>query len=521
MRSLHSLPSRSIKATRSKAISPQQASFELRNRVFLALNKLADRDTHQIGVEELDKIINNLGPESIVSVLSCISETDSEQKSAVRKECVKLMGTMTKLHGALMAPYLGKMIASIAKRLRDPDTVVRDVCGETVGLLAYHLGCFSYGDNGGAVAVLSKPLFEALGEQNRNVQMGAAMSLTRVFDEAREVPISLLQQMLTRIIKLLKNPHFMAKPALVDLIRSIVQAGGASSAQTLSLAVNSIQEGLKSSEWTTRKAAAVALQQIAENADLLSRALWPFKATSIQSLERARFDKVKPVRDAAMQALNYWKSISEFDSGGVSSTPSPPKVQNLHEESEGSCVTKSFESKSNRATPEQYKNQVYDDSADNLEFSATSDPLQMSVETKKVIVMPDSFPSSCSSELAGIRKQLEDIKRAQSSLMVLLQGFAQNSMDTLSELKLKVNDLEITVDKIAQNSSSRNSIGGLQAKPSPSSCLSTSRPMAKTTCRTLKNLSPSLLAAKNADDKLFGFLPTMLDQKRRNEQIKT
>lgn len=222
MRSLHHVQSRNIKASGNKAMSSQQASFELKHRVFLAMNKLADRDTYQIGVEELDRTIDGLGPEGIIPFLSCISETDTEQKSAVRKECVKMMGTLARLHGSLMAPHLGKMIASIVRRLRDQDSVVRDACAETVGILASHLGGCRLGD-GGAIVVLSKPLFEALGEQNRYVQTGAAMCLTRVFDEASEAPISFLPQMLTRIVKLLKNPHFMAKPALIDLIRSIIQ----------------------------------------------------------------------------------------------------------------------------------------------------------------------------------------------------------------------------------------------------------------------------------------------------------
>ena len=304
-------------------MSSQQASFELKNRAFLALNKLADRDTYPRGMEELEKIIDGLGPEGISPFLSCITETDAEQKSAVRKECVKMMGTLTRLHGSLMVPHLGKMINSIAKRLKDQDTVVRDACAETAGLLASHLGGYTPGDSGGAVVVLSKPLFEALGEQNRNAQTGAAMCLARVFDEAGEAPFPFLPQMLNRIIKLLKNPHFMAKAALIDLIRSIIQvilvcllmfryplilllqlrlaqflkfinlsiqAGGAS--QSLSLAVNSIQEALKCSEWTTRKAAAVALLDLAENAELLSGALCPLKTSCINSLDCCRFDKV-------------------------------------------------------------------------------------------------------------------------------------------------------------------------------------------------------------------------------------
>ncbi|CAA6672100.1 unnamed protein product [Spirodela intermedia] len=577
MRSLHHVQSRNIKANGSKAMSSQQASFELKHRVFVAMNKLADRDTYQIGVEELDRTIDGLGPEGMIPFLSCIIETDTEQKSVV--------------HGSFVAPHLGKMITSIVRRLRDQDSVVRDACAETVGILASHLGGFRLGD-GGAIVVLSKPLFEALGEQNRYVQTGAAMCLTRVFDEASEAPISFLPQMLTRIVKLLKNPHFMAKPALIDLIRSIIQAGGASAVQTLSLAVNSIQEALKSSDWTTRKAAAVALLGIAESAELLSGSLRPLKASSIHSLECCRFDKVKPVRDAAVQALSSWKSIPGLDSlealeadsltkenvsrvdysestspsvGGwkdaflrkvgrsasrdnctsmtkrsplsirkgsqnnaqdhlysraddwhveisLPKTRITPPVETLHEESEGSCVTKSFEGKNDNAIPRQGKNYGYDQLDDNPECSATSDLVNMSFETKHATVAPDFIeegnsvnlsrpkhrfradmdlatdgyldktkeyksiipgvfcgcPSSSPGELALIRKQLLDIERKQSSLMDLMQvrfWFTTNSMDALSVLQSKVHNLEITVDKIAQDfSMSRNCVSGARSK---------------------------------------------------------
>lgn len=48
----------------------QQVVFELKQRVVLALNKLADRDTYQIGVEELEKIIECLTPDGVTPFLS-------------------------------------------------------------------------------------------------------------------------------------------------------------------------------------------------------------------------------------------------------------------------------------------------------------------------------------------------------------------------------------------------------------------------------------------------------------------
>ncbi|MCL7042334.1 hypothetical protein MKW94_028922, partial [Papaver nudicaule] len=65
-------------------------------------------------------------------------------------------------------------------------------------------------------------------------------------------------------------------------------AGGASSQNTLSAAMSSIQEALKSSDWATRKAASVALAGIAVSG---GSSLLSFKASCICSLESCRFDK--------------------------------------------------------------------------------------------------------------------------------------------------------------------------------------------------------------------------------------
>lgn len=211
-----------LKAKGTTRVNTQQVIFELKHRVVLALNKLADRDTYQIGVDELEKMVECLTPEGVAPFLSCIMDTDSELKSAVRKECIRMMGMLASFHGGIIGPHLGKMMASIVKRLKDSDSIVRDACVETVGMLASKLSN-GEGESDAVFVTLVKPLFEALGEQNKQVQSGSALCLARIIDNTNDPPISILQRMLTRIIKLLKNPHFMAKPAVIELNRSIIQ----------------------------------------------------------------------------------------------------------------------------------------------------------------------------------------------------------------------------------------------------------------------------------------------------------
>ncbi|CAI9766003.1 unnamed protein product [Fraxinus pennsylvanica] len=305
-----------VKGKGNTRVNSQQVVFELKNRVILALNKLADRDTYQIGVEELEETIECLTPDGVAPFLSCILDTDSKQKSMVRKECVRLLGVFATFHEGLIGTYLGKMVASIVKRLKDSDSVVRDACIETLGTLASKLNG-SVGENDGVFVVLVRPLFESLGEQNKQVQFGSALCLSRVIDSIHNPPASILQKMLARTVKLLKNPHFMAKPAIIELNRSIIQAGGAATHSALSAAITSIQEALKNSDWATRKAASSALRDIASCGGVC---LGSFRSSCIGSLESCRFDKVKPVRDTALQALHLWKNLLG------SATPEPSEA---------------------------------------------------------------------------------------------------------------------------------------------------------------------------------------------------
>lgn len=295
--------------------SKGKAAFELKHRLVQALNKIADRDTYQIGLSELEKAVDTLSPDTVGPFLSCVIDTDADQKSAVRRECVRVIGALARSQGGLLAPHMTKVVTSVVRRLKDADSAVRDACVDTCGTLS--VCARNYGDGGAALVALVRPLFESLGEQNRYVQAGAALCLAKVIDESSYFPGPVLPQMLGRVVKILKNPHFMAKPAVIELIRSIVQAEGASTDQALSSALTSIMDSLKSNDWTTRKAASVALSSIAVSSGYLVAS---FRTSCLRSLERCKFDKVKPVRDAITHAIQMWKAIPGSD------TPEPSEA---------------------------------------------------------------------------------------------------------------------------------------------------------------------------------------------------
>ncbi|KAL3693425.1 hypothetical protein R1sor_007076 [Riccia sorocarpa] len=303
--------------TRGTAKSSGPASqlllIELKHRVLGALHKLADRDTQQIAVDDLERIVQSLSPEGISLCLNCLYDTDAQQKSVVRKECVKLFGTLASVHGDLLVPHLSKIVTTIVRRLKDPDTNVRDACVETMGCLAAQVP--GAGGESGPLPLFVKPLFDAMGEQNRSLQIGAALCVARVFECLKTQPPSVLQKLCLRICKFFNSPSFQAKAALLSAIASLFQAAGTGAAHHLTSLVPLAEDALDNPDWATRKAAADTLSRLAST---VGPALLTFKQDCTQALENSRFDKVKPVRDSVGEALQLWKNLPGAETGNTS-----------------------------------------------------------------------------------------------------------------------------------------------------------------------------------------------------------
>lgn len=211
----------------SSSLSSHLAMVELKQRILTSLSKLSDRDTYQIAVEDLEKIIQGLSPESIPMILNCLYEASNDPKPAVKKESLRLLTVVCVSHSDSTSTHLTKIIAHIVKRLKDSDSGVKDACRDAIGALsAQYLKGVGVGDNGGlgpVVALFVKPLFEAMGEQNKGVQSGAAICMAKMVECASDPPISAFQKLCLRICKLINNPNFLAKAAILPVVASLSQ----------------------------------------------------------------------------------------------------------------------------------------------------------------------------------------------------------------------------------------------------------------------------------------------------------
>ncbi|XP_050373353.1 TORTIFOLIA1-like protein 4 [Argentina anserina] len=272
---------------------------DLKQRVITCLNKLSDRDTLAMATNELEFIARNLTQDSYATFLICIHNTDASSKPPVRKQCVSLLTSLSNSHGDALAPLLPKMVSTVLRRLRDPDTAVRLACVEAVAAMSARITTPEF-----APAFL-KPLMDTLAvEQDSNSQIGAALCLAAAIDAAPEVEAAQLRRSLARLGKLAKSEGFRAKAALMVLIGSIVGAGGASSKGALDWLVPCVVEFLSSDDWAVRKGAAETLGKVATAESDLAPL---YKACCLGALESRRFDKVKVVRETMNNALEMWK----------------------------------------------------------------------------------------------------------------------------------------------------------------------------------------------------------------------
>ncbi|RZC59070.1 hypothetical protein C5167_006369 [Papaver somniferum] len=290
------LPKRSTQ-TQNQTASTQN----LKQRVITCLNKLSDRDTQTIATAELESIARNLSHESFLPFLNCIYDTDSSEKTPVRKQCVKILGFLSETHGDSLNPFVNKMVLNIIKRLRDSDTAVRLACVDSISAMVNQIENVPF-------TSFTKPLMEAIQfEQDYSIQIGAALCLSSVIEGSNDPELVQLRRVLPKLIKLLKSDSFKAKPALITLIGSIIGVGGIVS-NVLENLIPCLIEFLSNEDWNTRKAAAETFSKLGvKEKDILVE----FKSPCLNAFESRRFDKVKVVRDRMNEMIEVWKDIPE------------------------------------------------------------------------------------------------------------------------------------------------------------------------------------------------------------------
>ncbi|KAI3717782.1 hypothetical protein L1987_69609 [Smallanthus sonchifolius] len=489
--------------------SNQSSARDFRHRVLVCLNKLSDRDTHSAAATELESIAKALNHDSIPPFLSSISATDSSDKSPVRKQCVRLISTLSETHGDVLSPYLSKLLSAVVRRLRDPDTVVRTACVAATGSIASHITKPPF-------MSVAKPFVDALvTEQDLNSQIGAALCLASVINGAPDPDTAYLRRLLPRMEKLLKSGSFKAKAALLTVVTSVIRVGAASSPVIVRNLVKLMTEFVaKSEDWSVRKGAAEVLEKLAVvETDLLPE----YKASCLKTFEAKKFDKVKGVRETMNQMIEAWNAVldapeevspppeshSSKEEANAQNPLRTPQIISKRTVSSGSSTStatrrNSIEYTSRTTGPAMFRKldrkKPNDQKHDTTEgqhikqrslkqetiralFSEISDEKTHESEYHEDMSYPrvagskpnlDVDPVHQDSEdLSLIRNQLVQIETQQSNLFDLLEKYIRSSQDGMRSLESRVRGLESSLDEISFDLANSTGQG---SNPEPTLC---------------------------------------------------
>ncbi|CAI9785194.1 unnamed protein product [Fraxinus pennsylvanica] len=445
----------------------KQPSGDIRTRVNSCLNKLSDRDTLSMATNELESIARTLSTDSFGPFLNCLSATDSSEKSPVRRQCVRLLGILSASHGDALSPHLSRMLSSVLRRLRDPDSAVRSACVDAITSITTHVTKPPF-------SAILKPLVDALfHEQDQNSQIGASLCLAAAMEAAQEHDRAELKTLLQRLLKLVKSDCFKAKSSLLVLIGSIVSVGAAKSRNLLKCLVSTAVEFLSSEDWATRKAAAEVLERlVTAERDLLPE----FKASCVFTLNSKRFDKVRAVRETMNRALEIWRDVPAVyeeestpkDSGNGEHSParlsrSPANNGSRTPQLRKTTTTKSPASSSSSAASNhkislKSENRKSSTSRSDFRKNFRSRVVPCNGSEDTVLDMAAHNADECElgnqiefEDLTLIRKQLLQIEDQQSSLLELLQRFIGSSQKGIDSLEKRVNGLEKVLDEMSRD----------------------------------------------------------------------
>ncbi|ESQ29510.1 hypothetical protein EUTSA_v10023992mg [Eutrema salsugineum] len=426
---------------------------DLKQRVIACLNRLSDRDTLSLAAAELESIALNLSPETFSLFINCLQNTDSSAKSPVRKHCVSLLSVLSRSHGDSLAPHLSKMVTTILRRLRDPDSSVRAACTAASVDMTTSI-------TGSPFSTLSGPLIETLiHDCDPNAQIGAAVCLAAAIDAAEEPDVEQLQKALPKIGKLLKSEGFKAKPELLGAIGSVIGAVGGrnSDKAVLDWLLPNVLEFLSSDDWHARKAAAEAMARVA----MAEQELAPlYKKACVGIMESRRFDKVKLVRETMNRTLSLWKQLEGDDSTEISESSSSSKSA-----SSGSSATSRQRSNTLKGKDKNIKapissklNDVEEKrnhstlGAKRVLFPAKPKPKPrdaQSSDEENLEARSSSSQRKNAEELSLIRNQISLIEKQQSNLFDLFQRLMESSQNGMQSLERRVRGLETNLSVIS------------------------------------------------------------------------
>ncbi len=487
----------------------EAARQEVRSRVSKALLKLHDRDTIQNGVAEIVAVAEELKPEFAPVVVNQLCEFEDSKNVAARCHAARLLPAIASANYPAVQNHIGKMVQSLCKRVKDSDTTVRDAVAEAIGEMArvvclqeptkqqqqqqlaksvddtqgeLDLSELSVADDGAMMGYFFKPLLQGIESADPQLQQGCSTALAHVIFNAGAKIEPHLDKLARRVVSVLERQQFSGKAQLLTAVANMVEVCPDTVVGMLKMFLPRIYNAASSSDWNTRKASMETLETICTR---LPDLVVAHKADMQGVAEKCKYDKMKPVRDAAcltLAAIAKTSSTGQPASEAAASTDESGVCDSVVDES-AAADDNDAEEKKDADSQQQSSMMRSQSSASQQEPATPRQPVQnskVSTVSRTHAAPPDSTikrtMSGSSNNVAGngngyvpskeqwdtLLRHFDIITRQQDQLIEMVTGFSESTRERLETVEQKVFAIELRLTQ----QDNRQSLPGMPPTPS-------------------------------------------------------
>jgi hypothetical protein len=492
-----------LRPNNNKKAMLEAARQEVRSRVSKALMKLHDRDTIQNGVAEIVAVAEELKPEYAPVVVNQLCEFDDPKNVSARCHAARLLPAIASANYPAVQNHIGKMVHSLCRRVKDSDTSVRDAVAEAIGEMArivcmqeptkqqqlaksvddtqgeLDLSELSVADDGAMMGFFFKPLLQGIEGADPHLQQGCSTALAHVIFNAGAKIEPHMDKLARRVVSVLERQQFSGKAQLLTAVANMIEVCPETVVGLLKLFLPRIYSAASSTDWNTRKASMETLETICTR---LPEVVSSQKADMQGVAEKCKYDKMKPVRDAAcltLAAISKTSSATQPSSGDAASPDESAVADSVVDESATADENDAEEKRDSE--PQQAGMMRSQSSASQQEPATPRQPVQnskVSTVSRTHAAPPDSTikrtMSASSNNAVGngyapskeqwdmLLRHFDIITRQQDQLIEMVTGFSDTTRERLETVEQKVFAIELRLTQ----QDNRQSLPGMPPTPS-------------------------------------------------------
>lgn len=311
--------------------------LEMKRKILQSVQRLSDRDCAETAVLELREAAQHLDREQFALMLHTLTEGLGNPHYAkmafTRRLIIQIVGELGAEHmERLTRRSCSRLCATIFQHVDDADGNVREACADAFALLAQSYAAIlprSSSANGRAnspqggsrISLFLQCVFDSMSAkaQGKMAQCGAALCLARMIARVGAAHVTpALPRLCQRIEQHLNSKSCAARTELLQALANIAEV----SREDLfpHAPFTAVLKCLHSSSFDTRVAAADVLGTCGLRLGASMVGLAPM---IVQELEGKRFDTVKPVRDAVLEAIDAFAPLMPPTDEGAREADAP------------------------------------------------------------------------------------------------------------------------------------------------------------------------------------------------------